>query len=133
MRVLGLVVLAAVLLLPASALLRQPGPQRVLTASNSTVHFNIPPREAFHAMRRRNTGMIQIQFVGSFPPEASAAFQFAADIWDTWLQLTQPIRVVVEWTGLGAGVLGSAGPTYIVAVRTALSGGDGCIPSRCRV
>ncbi|WP_411893842.1 T9SS type A sorting domain-containing protein [Winogradskyella sp. A2] len=45
-----------------------------------------------------------------FTPEAQAAFQYAVDIWANSIESTVPINVSAEFTSLGPGVLGSAGP-----------------------
>lgn len=49
---------------------------------------------------------------GAFP-EAQAAFQAAVDIWATHIASAVPIRLTAEFTPLGTGVLGSAGPFLI--------------------
>ncbi|MEH6534801.1 MAG: T9SS type A sorting domain-containing protein [Psychroserpens sp.] len=49
-----------------------------------------------------------------FTPQAQAAFQFAVDIWANTLASDQPIRVDATFAPLGAGVLGSAGPTGFI-------------------
>ncbi|MFP4844709.1 T9SS type A sorting domain-containing protein [Winogradskyella sp. PE311] len=46
-----------------------------------------------------------------FTPEAQAAFQFAVEIWKNTLESPKAIRIDANFTALGAGVLGSAGPT----------------------
>ncbi|WP_031427534.1 choice-of-anchor D domain-containing protein [Flavimarina sp. Hel_I_48] len=47
-------------------------------------------------------------------PEASAAFQFALDIWATQVVSAVPIKVYADFADLGQGVLASAGPAYNV-------------------
>ena len=42
------------------------------------------------------------------------AFQHAADIWGARLDSNVPIRIRAQFTPLGAGVLGSAGPVSVV-------------------
>ncbi|MGB5819766.1 MAG: choice-of-anchor D domain-containing protein [Saonia sp.] len=46
-------------------------------------------------------------------PEATAAFQFALDIWAEEIVSNVPIRIFAEFADLGPGVLASAGPTTI--------------------
>jgi hypothetical protein len=48
-----------------------------------------------------------------FTPEAQAAFQHAVNIWSNIVVSSVPIVINANWTPLGAGVLGSAGPTFI--------------------
>lgn len=59
-----------------------------------------------------------------FTPEAQAAFQFAVDIWSVSLESPIPIRINANFQELGAGVLGSAGPS---AYRT--SNAPGAMPN----
>jgi len=74
-----------------------------------------------------------------FPADAQLAFQRAIDIWSGLISSPVPIHVVATWEPLGAGVLGSAGPTtfahdflhaplpntwYPVALANALAGSD---------
>jgi hypothetical protein len=74
-----------------------------------------------------------------FTPQAQAAFQAAVDIWASQIQSSVPIRITANWTTLGTGVLGSAGPLdlfrnfpgapypntwFAVAVANKLSGTD---------
>lgn len=42
------------------------------------------------------------------------AFQYAASIWSARLDSNVPIRIRAQFTSLGAGVLGSAGPVSVV-------------------
>ncbi len=61
---------------------------------------------------------IGVTYTG-FTPEAQAAFQYAVNIWAA--QLTSPVAIQIdaEFTALGPGVLGSAGP-YLVRNATGL-------------
>ncbi|MBK6265961.1 choice-of-anchor D domain-containing protein [Marivirga sp. S37H4] len=47
-------------------------------------------------------------------PEASAAFEYALDIWATQIVSPVPIKVYADFANLGPGVLASAGPAYNV-------------------
>lgn len=58
------------------------------------------------------TSDIQVTYTG-FPPDAQAAFEAAATAWESRLVSGQVIHVNANWTPLGSGVLGSAGPTFI--------------------
>lgn len=49
-----------------------------------------------------------------FSAQARTAFQFAVDIWASSLSSAVTIEVDAFWTPLGAGILGSAGPTYTI-------------------
>lgn len=53
--------------------------------------------------------VITVNYSG-FSAQAQAAFQYAVDIWSSLLTSSQPIVVNANWTVLGAGILGSAGP-----------------------
>lgn len=60
-------------------------------------------------VQQGGTATINVTYNG-FTPEAQAAFQYAVDIWEAQLVSTVPIEVTANWTALGPGVLGSAGP-----------------------
>ena len=64
------------------------------------------------ATRQTNSNFV-VNYNG-FTPEAQAAFQFAVDIWATLLTSEVDIIVNANFADLGAGVLGSAGPSYLV-------------------
>ncbi|MBI2765870.1 MAG: hypothetical protein HYX53_08165, partial [Chloroflexi bacterium] len=48
-------------------------------------------------------------------PAAQAAFQAAIDVWASKLTSSVVIKINADWTALGPGVLGQAGPTNLVA------------------
>ena len=48
-----------------------------------------------------------------FTPQAQTAFQAAVDVWASQIQSSVPIRVTANWTTLGPGILGSAGPRHL--------------------
>jgi hypothetical protein len=48
-----------------------------------------------------------------FTPQAQAAFQAAVNVWAAQIQSSVPIRVTANWTNLGPGTLGSAGPRHL--------------------
>jgi len=58
------------------------------------------------------TSDIQVTYTG-FSAEAQAAFEAAVAVWETLIVSSQVIHVDAQWTPLGSGVLGSAGPTKI--------------------
>ncbi|HHG86204.1 MAG TPA: T9SS type A sorting domain-containing protein [Bacteroidetes bacterium] len=53
---------------------------------------------------------IIIDYVGNWPPDAMAAFDFAASIWAHHLTSTVPVRVEAEFAALPPGALGGARP-----------------------
>lgn len=59
-----------------------------------------------------------------FTPEAQAAFQFAVDIWANSIESPKPIRINANFSPLGPGVLGQAGPTTYLT-----SNAPGTVPS----
>ena len=62
---------------------------------------------------RAQSATISVTYSG-FTPEAQAAFQLAIDIWETQITSTVPIKVTAQWSALGDGILGSAGPTTFI-------------------
>ncbi len=88
------------------------GPRVVLRADDHDAFTRVlPPRE--HVQLELRTATFQVNYHG-FSPQAQAAFQHAVDIWAS--QIDSPVTIVVEayWTPLGAGILGAAGPNYVV-------------------
>ncbi|CAN5719516.1 hypothetical protein BH18CHL1_BH18CHL1_07760 [soil metagenome] len=53
---------------------------------------------------------IEVEYNG-FSAKARAAFQVAVDIWEARVVSPRTIHVTANWTPMGAGVLGAAGPT----------------------
>ncbi len=61
-----------------------------------------------------SSATISVNYIGSdWTPEAQAAFEFAADIWETLVVSPVPIIVDAEFGPLGPGILGGAGPVTI--------------------
>ncbi len=100
-------------------------------------HYVPPPREFLR--NAPHTATITVNYIGTWDSQAQAAFQYAADIWETQLTSSVPIVVDAEWTALPSGVLGSAGATtlyrdfpnapqagtwYPVALANKLAGSD---------
>ena len=96
-----------------------------------------PPREFLR--NAPHTATITVNYLGTWDSQAQAAFQYAADIWETQLTSSVPIVVDAEWTALPSGVLGSAGAVslyrdfpnapqsdtwYPVALANKLAGSD---------
>lgn len=69
-----------------------------------------PPILAAPTTRGPRSADIQVTYNG-FSAQAQAAFQAAVDVWESRINSPQPIRINANWTPLGTGVLGSAGPT----------------------
>ncbi len=67
-----------------------------------------------HVVTLQGASTWEVTFTG-FPDEAEAAFQFAVDIWATFLSSPERIRVEAEFVDLGEpNLLGGAGPTVLV-------------------
>lgn len=87
----------------------------VCFASKENAYTRIAPPESFlrlQGLRGRSTtnANITVTYTG-FTPAAKAAFQYAVDIWASLLKTNVPIHIEANWTPLGEGVLGSAGPS----------------------
>lgn len=84
----------------------------VCHANPENIPTRIGPPQVFNrAGARTQSATIEVEYNG-FSTEAQAAFQFAVDIWAGLITSPVTIRVQANWTNLGAGVLGSAGPTF---------------------
>ncbi|GAB4521048.1 MAG: hypothetical protein Fur0018_01220 [Anaerolineales bacterium] len=115
------------------------GPQVFTYAdSNGKGRRYVPPPADFRR-KAPATAAIIVNFIGTWNPQAQAAFQYAADIWATQIVSNVPIVVEARWSALPSGVLGSAGATtvyrdfpgapqantwYPVAMANAISGSD---------
>ncbi|HEY1014684.1 MAG TPA: hypothetical protein VGE07_18380, partial [Herpetosiphonaceae bacterium] len=58
------------------------------------------------------TATINVTYTG-FTPQAQAAFEYAATIWEGLLVSGVTIEVQASWEPLGTGILGSAGPSSL--------------------
>lgn len=58
------------------------------------------------------TADIQVTYNG-FSPAAQAAFEAAVVVWESRIASSRVIHVTANWVALGAGVLGSAGPSNL--------------------
>jgi hypothetical protein len=57
---------------------------------------------------------IVVNYLGAgWTAEARVAFEYAANIWEALITSPVPIEIDAEFSVLGTGVLGAAGPTYI--------------------
>ena len=78
----------------------------------------VAPPDAF--LRKQSTldqaggANIVVNYLGAgWTAEARAAFEYAANIWEALITSPVPIVVDAEFSALGPGILGAAGPTYI--------------------
>jgi PKD domain len=94
---------------PALQLESRPGMLRIVRAERGTQLVRIaPPARSQHIGVQ--SAVFNVTYNG-FSDQAKQAFQRAVDIWSGLISSPVPINVVANWTPLGAGVLGSAGPT----------------------
>jgi hypothetical protein len=77
--------------------------------SNTSVRASDTPE----LIRADITATFAVTYSG-FTPEAQAAFQAAVDVWSNVVTSSVPIQVNAQFTTLGPGVLGSAGPVYLI-------------------
>ena len=68
------------------------------------------PARALDGQPLAPTANIEVAYTG-FSPEAQAAFDAAAAVWESLIVSPCDINVTASWTPLGEGILGSAGPT----------------------
>jgi hypothetical protein len=69
----------------------------------------LPSVQSAGGVRPAAAATIQVTYNG-FPVQAKAAFQTAVNRWANRIRSSQVIHVTANWTSLGPGVLGSAGP-----------------------
>lgn len=85
-----------------------PGTMTILYASDDEVTTYVaPPPQAF---LRAQAATVQIDYQ-NFPPEAQAAFEYAASIWGSLIVATVPIRVKATWEPFTTSRLAQAGPS----------------------
>lgn len=96
-------------------------PQTILTAAPSTgINSFITPPSEFLQARDPNVipgfreNLITVNYTG-FTPQAQVAFQYAVDIWNSLIATPVPLTINANFTALGAGILGSAGPSTFFA------------------
>lgn len=90
----------------------------ICPADPKTYDTFVSPRKAIsnaqaRGLSKSKTADIVVDYNG-FTPEAQTAFQYAVDIWASLLKSPVTIYVNANFTDLGEGVLGSAGPTSFV-------------------
>lgn len=87
------------------------GRVRIIAVPGDGTTRYVPPPE--RALRAPATADILVLYGPGFPPQAQAAFEYAAMIWESLI--TSPVTILAQanWEVLGTGVLGQAGPTDI--------------------
>lgn len=96
-----------------------------LYPSGINAHYKYAPNQARKNILQTSNTDITVDFVSNcggqaWPEEAKTAMQYAADIWESHLESSIPIRIEANWAELGSGTLASAGPTLVFT----LTGGD---------
>jgi len=94
--------------------LSAPAPVIQVLAQEINQFTKVPPPAQVMGLDRVQTATFQVTYSG-FTPEAQAAFQYAVNIWASLVTSPVPIRVNADWTALGPGVLGQAGPGTLTA------------------
>ena len=122
-RLILIAALAAVLVLPESAaadevdpgLLCMDGRLSDLTEGSVVAEPSYSAQDTSPVQRAEQNGSFIVTYKGAFPEDAKTAFQYALDTWSRYLDVTVPIRVEANWKVLGAGKLGTAGPTKLLS------------------
>ena len=105
----------------SSTALAQPqilsAPLHIIRAGSGHAGRRVPVRAAppasLTALAAFQPTTLTVTYNG-FSPEAQAAFAYAVSIWAQQISSPVPIQVNANWTALGPGVLGSAGPSYMM-------------------
>lgn len=109
-----LLVLFSVLILlatnPASSQISAPGPWRIFQASEYTSSAHTPAAPSGVGYR---DVIITVNYIGNWTPDAMAAFEFAAAIWEEHLTSDVQIRVDATMAALPVGQLGGAGANFV--------------------
>lgn len=96
-----------------------PGQRKVLRLGSGNAHSFVRPVR-HHDLTAPASATINVTYSG-FTPAARTAFQAAVDIWASQLTSPVPIEVNARFEPLGAGILGSAGPSsYVILNSTGL-------------
>lgn len=72
--------------------------------------FIPPPPEFLTPLKSAGKKSEFIITYHNFPPDAKAAFEYAASIWESLLESPVPIYIEANWTSAEGNVLGSCGP-----------------------
>ncbi len=84
-------------------------------ARKSHIHPPAGMRKSTQRSVNEDCGNIEVTYIGFDDyPEAMDAFQYAVEIWESQITSAVPIKVTANFTPLDPGVLGSAGPNFIV-------------------
>ncbi|MEM7800739.1 MAG: hypothetical protein AAF633_16225 [Chloroflexota bacterium] len=63
-------------------------------------------------LRAQPTSTFDVNYIGNWDSDAQAAFDYAVSIWAMELESDVPITINAEWSNLGSGILGRAGPFF---------------------
>ncbi|MEM9120939.1 MAG: hypothetical protein AAGD09_24110 [Cyanobacteria bacterium P01_F01_bin.56] len=75
-----------------------------------TTQVGISAETQSDLLNNDQSATINVTYNG-FTPEAQAAFEYAVDIWETWLISDVPIEITAAWVPLDISILASAGPS----------------------
>lgn len=117
-----------------------PAPTAILVADPTSSSFRVaaPFDNANPNLTVSSNSVINVNYSG-FTPEAQAAFQYAVDIWENFIDSSVPLTINASFAPLGTNILGQAGPLnffkdftgatqsgtwYPVALANSLAGGD---------
>jgi hypothetical protein len=95
------------------------GPPIVVRADPRVIRSFVPARVQPRLRTDASLVSITVIYTG-FTPQAQAAFQHAVDVWAEQITSPVPIRIEAQFTALGSGILGSAGPVTLVRNATGL-------------
>lgn len=100
----------------------------ILHPTDVNAHYKFAP-DVLRQKRTSNAATAQIEVTylnncggGSWPEDAKTAFEYAADIWEAYLNTPVPIRIEATWAPLEEGVLGGTSP--IIVETTSSASGD---------
>jgi hypothetical protein len=88
------------------------GPRVIVRADPRVVRSFVATSRAQLRAPQEPLATMTVTYIG-FTPQAQAAFQHAVNIWSSQLSSPVPIHIEAEFTTLGQGVLGSAGPWLV--------------------
>ncbi|HYF65962.1 MAG TPA: hypothetical protein VD886_24245, partial [Herpetosiphonaceae bacterium] len=97
--------------LQATSGVSMPGPMITLYATDHDEFTRVvPPQQRVVAP---SATTITVNYMGSWDPQAKTAFQYAVDLWESYIATPVPISVDASWEALGTNMLGRAGPTTV--------------------
>lgn len=63
------------------------------------------------------TAAFEVDYINNWDPDARAAFEYAMDVWSSFIQSDVPIRIQANWLQMESeNTLASAGPTFIYQI-----------------